>query len=307
MRPCRRFGALPLFALLTLVLTALGCGGLEYTPQGRAMFVPRELPAADRAVEAARAAGKAQQCPDAFAAVEKLKDEAWATFWACRTQEAIVMANDAAARAAALCPPTAAPPRATPPTVSIAASPASIEQGKCTTLRWTSTNASSATIDQGLGSVTPAGSREVCPTTTTRYGILATGAGGSQTAATTVTVTQAPKVVARQTIRINFDFDKSDIRPADVPELQKALDFVKQHSIYKISIEGHTDGRGSEAYNQALSMRRATAVKTWLVQHGVSGDRLTPVGYGKSRPIADNNTDAGRFRNRRVELIAISE
>ena len=299
----RRLDPLPSFALLTLLLVALGCGGLEYTPQGRAMFVPRELPAADRAVEAARAAGKAQQCPDAFAAVVKLKDEAWATFWACRTKEAIAMANDAAARAAALCPTAAAAPA---PTVTIAANPAAIEQGKCTTLRWTSTNASSATIDQGLGSVATAGSREVCPTVTTRYAIVAAGAGGSQTAAATVNVT-VPRVVARQTIRINFDFDKSDIRPQDLPELQKALDFVKQHSTSRISIEGHTDGRGSDAYNQALSMRRATAVKDWLVQHGVDASRLHPVGYGKSRPIADNNTDAGRFQNRRVELLAISE
>jgi outer membrane protein OmpA-like peptidoglycan-associated protein len=304
---------LPSFLLLALVLAMVGCGGLEYAPQNRVMFVPRELPAADRAIEAARAAGKAQQCPDAFRAVEKLRDDAYTTYWSCRTQEAIAMANDAAARAAALCPPAA--PRAAAPTVSIAATPPSIEQGRCTTVQWTSANASTATIDQGLGSVALSGSREVCPPTTTRYAIVAAGPGGSQTAATTVTVTPPPvaapalppRAIARVTIRINFDFDKSDIRPPDVPELQKALDFVKAHRAYRISVEGHTDGRGSEEYNQALSMRRANAVKAWLVQHGANGDRLTPVGFGKSRPIADNNTDEGRFQNRRVELVAISE
>jgi OOP family OmpA-OmpF porin len=181
-------------------------------------------------------------------------------------------------------------------------------------LSWTSANASTATIDQGLGGVAPSGSREVCPTATTRYTIAAAGAGGSRTAATTVTVTvpppppPAPKPIERLTIRINFDFDKADIRPADVPELQKALDFVKRNAAYKISIEGHTDGRGSVGYNQRLSLRRATAVKTWLVQHGATNpERMTPSGFGKSRPIASNDTDAGRFQNRRVELIAISE
>ena len=307
MRSPRMVRLLPSFALLTLLLAVAGCAGMEFTSQNRTMFVPKELVAADRAVEAARAAGKAQQCPDAFRAVEKLRDDAWATYWSCRTAEAIALANDAVAKANALCP-AGAPRAVTPgPTVTIAAAPAAIEAGKCTTLRWSSTNANTANIDQGVGGVGTSGSREVCPTATTRYTIVAAGAGGQGTANTTVTVTQAPKVIARQTIRINFDFDKSEIRPADLAELQKALDFVKQHSAYKISIEGHTDGRGTDVYNQGLSERRAAAVKSWLVQRGANGNRMTTVGYGKSRPIASNDTDQGRFQNRRVELIAIEE
>jgi outer membrane protein OmpA-like peptidoglycan-associated protein len=300
-------GMLKAFALLTLLLVVGGCAGREYAPTSRTLFVHKELLAADRAVEAARAAGKERQCPDAFRAVEKLRDDAYATYWACRTQEAIAMANDVVAKAAALCPAT---PRAAPPapTVSIAANPGSIQQGKCTTLTWTSANASTTTIDHGLGGVALSGNREVCPPTTTRYTISAAGEGGSRTAATTVTVTAPPKVVERLTIRVNFDFDKSDIRPPDVPELQKALDFVKRHAALKISVEGHTDGRGSEEYNNALSLRRAVAVKAWLVQQGATNqNRLIPVGFGKSRPIADNNTDDGRFQNRRVELVATTE
>jgi OOP family OmpA-OmpF porin len=309
MKTLRRPKVLSSLGLCALLLAIAGCGGLEYSSKQRAMFVPKELVAADRAIDAARAAGKDKQCPDAFRAVERLRDEAGATYWGCRTKEAIAQANDAVARANALCPVAAAPPRPAPPagpTVTIAANPASIQSGKCTTLNWSSTNAANATIDQGLGGVATSGSREVCPTATTRYTIVATGPGGSQTAATTVTVSAPPRVISRETIRINFDFDKSDIRPADMAELQKALAFTKAHAAYKISIEGHTDGRGSVAYNQALSERRANAVKNWLVQNGVDANRLRAVGFGKSRPIADNNTDAGRFQNRRVELLAIS-
>jgi OOP family OmpA-OmpF porin len=117
-----------------------------------------------------------------------------------------------------------------------------------------------------------------------------------------------PKVIDRLTLHVNFDFDKSDIRPADVAELQKAIDFVKKYPGYQVSIEGHTDGIGSEKYNQGLSERRAAAVKEYLLQHGVpEAQRLKTVGYGKSRPIADNSTEKGRFENRRVEILILSE
>jgi OOP family OmpA-OmpF porin len=110
------------------------------------------------------------------------------------------------------------------------------------------------------------------------------------------------------TIRVNFDFDKSNIRPADLAELQKALAFVQKYPGYKVSIEGHTDGIGSVPYNQALSERRAAAVKEWLIAHGASdGARMTTTGFGKSKPIADNSTAEGRFQNRRVEVLILSE
>lgn len=303
-------------AIVLLVGIVAGCAGLEYAPKGGMLLYHKELPAADRAVEAARAAGKARECPEEFKAVEKLRDAAYSTYLACHTREAIAMANEAASRANALCPQkVVAPQPLTPPvplpaapTVSITAAPASIEQGKCTTLTWTSANASSASIDPGLGSVSPSGSREVCPPSTTQYSIAATGAGGSGAASTTVNVTPAPKVVDRLTVRVNFDFDKAIIRPADEAELQKAVAFVKKYPGHKVSIEGHTDGVGSEGYNQRLSLRRATAVRDYLVKNGVSDtSRMTVVGHGKSRPIADNRTPEGRFQNRRVEILILSE
>jgi OmpA-OmpF porin, OOP family len=173
-------------------------------------------------------------------------------------------------------------------------------------------------IDPALGSVGLTGSQQVCPPDTTQYAIAATGAGGTARASTTVTVTAppppppppapAPKVIDRLTLHINFDTDKSVIRNADVPELQKALAFVQKYAGSKVSIEGHTDNVGSEKYNQGLSERRAAAVKSWLLAHGATdGAKMQTVGYGESRPIADNKTPQGRFENRRVEILIVSE
>jgi outer membrane protein OmpA-like peptidoglycan-associated protein len=281
-----------------------GCAGLEYAPKHRALFYHKEMPAAERAIEAAKAAGK---------------DE---IYWSCRTKEGIAKANEAVAMAKALCPakvvpvippPPPPPPPALAPTVSLSANPAGIAPGKCTTLFWSSENASGASIDQGIGNVGKTGSLQVCPTMTTVYTINAMGEGGSQAASTTVTVYLPPpppptRVIDRLTIRVNFDFDKSEIRKADMAELQKAVAFVNKYSKETISIEGHTDSRGTDKYNQALSERRAAAVKKYLVENGdTKNDKITSIGYGESRPIADNKTEKGRFQNRRVEILILSE
>ncbi len=287
-----------------LLSVLVGCAGMEYAPKRGVGWYPKELPAAERAVEAARQAGKDKECPDEFRAVEKMKNDAYDIYLSCRTSEGIAMANEAANRANALCPKKAALPPA--PTVSLAASPAAIVQGQCATLTWSSGNASSASIDQGVGTVDLSGSRQVCPATTTPYTIAAAGAGGSRTASTTVTV--KPKVIDRLTLHVNFDFDKATIRNTDTAELRKAIDFVKKYPGYKISIEGHTDNIGTEKYNQGLSERRAAAVKGYLLKQGVTnGARLRTVGHGESQPIADNATEEGRFKNRRVEILILSE
>ena len=319
--------------LLFLLGVFYGCAGMEFAPKRQIWYYHQELPAADRAVEAARAAGKDKECPAEFTAAEKMKNDAYEIYWSCRTQEGIAKANEASALAKGLCPVKAAapapapPPRASAPvpvpppppaapTVSVSADPATIEQGKCSTLAWSTTGASTASIDQGIGSMNPSGSRQVCPGDTTRYTITAMGEGGTRTASTTVTVKlppapkPAPKVVDRMVIHVNFDFDKSDVRKADVAELQKAVDFVKKYPGYKIAIEGHTDSRGSDKYNLALSDRRAAAVRDYLLERGMIDthkDMIMTRGYGESKPIADNSTENGRFENRRVEILVLSE
>ncbi len=325
MRPLRGLTALSIAVLLSLTLLA-GCG-MEFTPTGPShlLITPKALPDADRAVAAARDAGKATQCPEAFQEVEKQRYSMYFYYRFCGDDAAaIAAANDVIAKANALCPvkvqappppPPSPPPPSPPPapTATISATSPSIQQGACTTLTWSSTGASSATVDPGLGGVALSGSQQVCPPSTTDYAISASGPGGTARATTTVSVTPpsppppAPKVIDRLTIHVNFDFDKANIRSADVAEAQKALDFVKKYPGSKVSIQGHTDGIGTVPYNEALSERRAAAVKTWLVDHGADGSRMQTVGYGKSRPIADNSTPEGRFQNRRVEILIISE
>ena len=99
-----------------------------------------------------------------------------------------------------------------------------------------------------------------------------------------------------------FDFNKSTLQPASDPVLQQILDLLKKNPTQKIEVQGHTDNVGGDAYNQTLSEARAKAIVTWLTQHGIAGDRLTAKGFGKTRPIADNANDAGRAKNRRVEI-----
>jgi outer membrane protein OmpA-like peptidoglycan-associated protein len=99
-----------------------------------------------------------------------------------------------------------------------------------------------------------------------------------------------------------FDFNKSTLQPASDPVLQQILDLLKKSPTIKIEVQGHTDNVGGDAYNQTLSEARAKAIVTWLTEHGIAGDRLTAKGFGKTRPIADNATDAGRAKNRRVEI-----
>ena len=99
-----------------------------------------------------------------------------------------------------------------------------------------------------------------------------------------------------------FDFNKSTLQAASDPVLQQILSLLTKDAALKLEIQGHTDDVGNDAYNQTLSEARASAVVAWLTQHGVAAGQLSAKGYGKTVPIADNNTDAGRAKNRRVEI-----
>jgi OmpA-OmpF porin, OOP family len=101
---------------------------------------------------------------------------------------------------------------------------------------------------------------------------------------------------------INFDFDKSNIKPESYPVLDEVTEYLKANPNVKMEVQGHTDSKGTAAYNLKLSDRRAAAVKTYLVGKGIAADRLETKGYGLSKPIAPNDTEENRARNRRVEF-----
>lgn len=104
---------------------------------------------------------------------------------------------------------------------------------------------------------------------------------------------------------VNFDFNKATLRPESSSVLQKAAATLQSLPQLKIEVQGHTDNVGDDAYNARLSEQRAEAVLTWLAGHGVAANRLSSKGYGKSKPIATNDSDEGRARNRRVDLACV--
>jgi OmpA-OmpF porin, OOP family len=99
-----------------------------------------------------------------------------------------------------------------------------------------------------------------------------------------------------------YDFNKATLKPESDPTLGTILGLLKKDAALKVEIQGHTDNAGGDAYNQTLSEARAKSVVTWLTSHGVAAARLTAKGYGKTQPIATNDTDEGRAKNRRVEV-----
>jgi outer membrane protein OmpA-like peptidoglycan-associated protein len=106
-----------------------------------------------------------------------------------------------------------------------------------------------------------------------------------------------------QTLKVLFDFDSAELRPESITELERVVTFMNDVPFATALIEGHTDSIGSEEYNLKLSDRRAKAVYDYLTSRGVDPARLSSIGHGESKPIADNATDEGRQLNRRVMLI----
>lgn len=100
-----------------------------------------------------------------------------------------------------------------------------------------------------------------------------------------------------------FASNKSQLLPGAQNSLNQIADALKEQDDKRVLIEGHTDSRGSDATNQALSKARADSVGSYLISRGLPAERVTSVGLGPSRPVADNNTAEGRANNRRVEIV----
>lgn len=108
--------------------------------------------------------------------------------------------------------------------------------------------------------------------------------------------------------RIEFDTNKATLRPVSDGVLKAVADILAQHKeIKRIQVQGHTDNRGTKAYNKTLSDKRAAAVKKWLIANGIDAARLESKGFGQEQPIDSNETDEGRQNNRRVQFIILDK
>jgi len=198
-----------------------------------------------------------------------------------------------------------------PPTVSISVDPASVTQGQCATLTWSSTHASNVSIDQGVGGVDPNGSQQVCPPSTVQYTATATGDGGSGTAAATISVIAPVPVAKPQVTKLMvfeeaalFEFGKAELKPEGKDRIaayreQAQGELTRADKVY---ITGYTDNVGPPEVNATLSLQRAEAVRDTLISLGADPSKFEVRGAGDEKPVADNTTDEGRAKNRRVEV-----
>src|SRR6266852_52742 len=193
--------------------------------------------------------------------------------------------------------PPAPAPAAARPTVTLQASPTSINKGESATLSWNSTDATQLTISPEVGAVT------------------AKGSGGSADASARVTVNAPPpppvaapqpsldELFLKEVRDAYFDYDKADIRPDARESLSKTADFLKNYPQLKVAIEGHCDERGSTEYNLGLGDRRASAVKQYVISLGISADRLSTVSYGKEKPFCTESKESCWQQNRRGHFV----
>lgn len=101
---------------------------------------------------------------------------------------------------------------------------------------------------------------------------------------------------------ISFKAGSAELVPSSLSTLDRTIEGLKRNAKAKVEIEGHTSSEGGEEFNRKLSEDRANSVRNYMVRKGISGERVTAVGYGYSRPKASNDTEEGRRQNRRIEI-----
>jgi OOP family OmpA-OmpF porin len=223
------------------------------------------------------------------------------------------------------------PPPAPAPTASLSVVPKSVIKGTPASLTWACQNSTSADIRPEIGKVAEKGVLEVIPSNTTDYTLTCLGAGGKATSSTNLEIIEMVKDSDKDgvpdnldkcpttpagmpvdkdgcspetlTIKLDVEFDtaKADIKKKYHDEIGKVAEFLAKYPTVSGTIEGHTDDVGDAGMNKKLSQRRADSVMKYLVdKYGIDKKRLTAVGYGEEKPIADNKTAAGRQKNRRT-------
>jgi peptidoglycan-associated lipoprotein len=215
--------------------------------------------------------------------------------------------------------PTATAPAPTPParpTVTLQASSTFIQRGDSTTLTWSSTNATSLTLNPG-GNVAPEGSSKVSPTDSTTYTITATGPGGTADQSIRITVSAAappaavdntPTETVDQLFMRNmhdayFDYNEAALRADAKDALSQSAVFLRTHAEINIIVEGYCDERGTTEYNLGLGQKRADAVKQFLESLGIPANRIATTSFGKEKPFCSEHTESCWQQNRRGHFV----
>lgn len=215
---------------------------------------------------------------------------------------------------AAVAPAPAAPPAR--PTVTLQAASTFIQRGESTTLTWSSTNATTLTLNPG-STVAPEGSQKVSPTDSTTYTITATGPGGTADQSIRVTVSaSAPPVAADNTPSETpdaafargmhdayFDYNKADLRGDAKDGLSQSAVFLRTHADVNIIVEGYCDERGTTEYNLGLGQKRADAVKQFLESLGIPANRIATTSFGKEKPFCNEHSETCWQQNRRGHFV----
>lgn len=242
---------------------------------------------------------------------------------ACKKKTAPVAAVAPPPTPVAAPAPPPPPPAATPRITTFTAEPARIERGQSITLRWATTDAQTVTIDQGVGNVAANGTRQLSPTQTTTYAIVARNGNASDTRTVTVevnapreafvprppagpdTATQVRELTS-QLQDMLFDYDMSELREDTRRAANTDADLLKR--IFALDqrvnfvVEGHADERGSAEYNLGLGDRRALVARDALVQLGVPANRLRTISFGEEAPVCRDSNEGCWQRNRRAHL-----
>jgi peptidoglycan-associated lipoprotein len=209
-----------------------------------------------------------------------------------------------------------------PAVLTFTVEPSVVERGQSATLRWSVSNATSISIDNGVGDVQSNGTRRITPAETTTYRLTASGPQGVVNGTTTVTVTNPAPPTTPTSNRIGtindevntllqdafFDYDSNQIRADARDVLSKDADGLKKifadFPTASVIIEGHCDERGSAEYNLGLADQRASATKEYLTSLGIPAAKLKTVSYGKERPQCTEATEECYQKNRRAHFAA---
>lgn len=133
---------------------------------------------------------------------------------------------------------------------------------------------------------------------------LLTGCSVIEKKASSTTAIDETASYDKLTLHLKFDTDQAVIKEDDFKNVNAAIDFIRKYPAASVIIAGHTDNAGSKDYNHTLSHQRAEAVKKYIIVHSdIDASIIKTIGYGESRPVASNDTEEGRFQNRRVEIL----